>query len=127
MNPPARSRERDRGVERDRNPSGGPHAVTIRLAGPGDERSLARVAGRDSRPVPVPPRLVAIRDGEIDAVLSLRTGEVVADPFRPTANLVELLRCRAGGARFTAPDLPQPLPSQHDRRVLAPRLAGGCP
>jgi hypothetical protein len=33
----------------------------------------------------------------VEAALSLRTGEVVADPFRRTAELVELLRCHAAG------------------------------
>ena len=33
--------------------------------------------------------------GEVQAALSLDTGESVADPFRPTAALVDLLRLRA--------------------------------
>jgi hypothetical protein len=38
---------------------------------------------------------VAVRDRSIDAALSLRNREAIADPFRPTAELVELLRIRA--------------------------------
>ena len=68
-----------------------PAAVTIRLAAEHERADLARVAERDSRPVPPAPRLVAERDGTVLAILSLETGEVVADPFRPTADLVELL------------------------------------
>jgi hypothetical protein len=90
MNLPARSREPDR-----RRIAAWPAPVTIRLAEPGDEDALARVAQLDSRPLPPAPHLVAERDGTIEAALSLRTGAPVANPFRHTAALVELLR--AGG------------------------------
>jgi hypothetical protein len=69
--------------------------VTVRLAEPADSAAVARVAGRDSQPLPPPPQLVAERGGEIEAVLSLSSGAAVADPFRPTAELVELLRYQA--------------------------------
>jgi hypothetical protein len=77
--------------------------VTIRLAAEHERADLARVAQRDSRPLPPAPRLVAERDGAILAVLSLQTGEVVADPFRPTADLVALLRCRAAAESVDRP------------------------
>src|ERR671910_2891951 len=70
--------------------------VTIRLAAPADLVVLEQLAGLDSRPLPPGPHLVAERDGRIDAALSLATGELVADPFRPTAELCDLLRCHAG-------------------------------
>ncbi len=60
--------------------------------------------------------LLAERDGRIDAVLSLSTGELIADPFRRTAELRELLRCHSGGlltARQPSPTpklRPRPLP-----------------
>jgi hypothetical protein len=41
------------------------------------------------------PHLIAAREGRVDAALSLASGEVVSDPFRRTAELVELLRCQA--------------------------------
>jgi hypothetical protein len=66
--------------------------VTLRMAGAGDAGEIVALAERDSRPVPPAPRLVAERAGRIEAVLSLATGAAVADPFRPTAGLVELLR-----------------------------------
>jgi hypothetical protein len=66
--------------------------VTIRMASPDDAAEIALLAERDSRPVPPAPRLVAERGGRIEAVLSPATGAAVADPFRPTAELVELLR-----------------------------------
>jgi hypothetical protein len=68
-------------------------SVTIRIETSDDRDGLLRVAERDSRPLPPAPRLVAERDGVIEAVRSLRTGDVVADPFRPTTKLVKLLRC----------------------------------
>jgi hypothetical protein len=73
--------------------------VRLRLAAAGDLGALERLAGLDSRRLPPGPHLVAERDGRIDAALSLRTDEHLADPFRRTAELCELLRCHAGGAR----------------------------
>jgi hypothetical protein len=69
--------------------------ISIRLAGAADALSLQRVAQRDSRAVPDGRLLVAEVAGEIRAALSLETGESVADPFHPTAALVDLLRLRA--------------------------------
>lgn len=76
--------------------------VTIRLASPGDLPGTVRVAERDTRPVPQSPVLVAVCEGEIVAALSLRDGQAAADPFRPTADIVALLRCRAGQHRHGA-------------------------
>jgi hypothetical protein len=103
--------------------------VTIRVAGADDEAGIARVAGRDSRPVPPAPRLVAERDGVIEAVLSLRTRELVADPFRRTAELVELLRCHAGARAPYEADGRQTRPraqTARDRLDLGLVGAGGC-
>lgn len=74
--------------------------VTIRLAGAADEPAIARVAGRDSRPSPANPLLLAERDGIVVAAISMRTGELVADPFVRTAELVELLECHLAGVRL---------------------------
>jgi hypothetical protein len=76
--------------------------VSIRVANASDLPALRRVAGRDTRLLPAGDLLVAVVSGEVRAALSLRTGESVADPFHPTASLVELLRLRArhnGGHR----------------------------
>jgi hypothetical protein len=75
--------------------SPGHEAVELRLAEDRDNRALLRIAQRDTRPLPPGPHLIALRDGRIDAALSTTTGEVVADPFVRTAELVELLRVRA--------------------------------
>jgi len=104
--------------------------VTIRLAGADDDQGIARVAGRDSRPIPPAPQLVAERDGVIEAVLSLRTGELVADPFRRTAELAELLRCHAAGRRPAGAGGPQGRPRARPaggRLDLGLAGAGGCP
>ncbi len=57
--------------------------------------ALARLAVLDSSEPPAQPMLVAEVDGELRAALSLRDWNVVADPFLPTAALVDLLRARA--------------------------------
>jgi hypothetical protein len=82
--------------------------VTVRLAASGDLGALERLAGLDSRPLPPGPHLVAERDGRIDAALSLSTDESVADPFRRTAEVRELLRCHAGGIRTASRPSPSP-------------------
>ena len=73
--------------------------TTIRLATADDCEALTRLAELESSPLPPGPYLVAERDGAICAALSLATHEIVADPFRRTAELCELLRCYAGGLR----------------------------
>jgi hypothetical protein len=75
--------------------------VALRLAVCSDLDALERLAELDSRPLPPGPHLIAERDREICAALSLATNEIVADPFRRTAELCELLRCYAGGLRAT--------------------------
>ena len=79
----------------------------MRLGAPADQGALERLAELDTRPLPPGPHLVAERDGRIDAALSLSTDELIADPFRRTAELSKLLRCYAGDLRTA----PQPSPS----------------
>ncbi len=68
------------------------NTVTVRPYLPEDRRSLWRLAALDDRRVPAEPVLVAEADGRLVAAVSKRTGEAVADPFEPTAHLVEILR-----------------------------------
>jgi hypothetical protein len=99
-------------------------AVTVRPAEAGDAPALARLSERDSRTVPAEPLLVAECDGEIVAALSLRDGDVTADPFRRTAEMIELLRCHARGLAHTARTARRkPAPATGPRDL---RLAGGC-
>lgn len=67
----------------------------LRPADHHDVPAVRRLAALDSAPVPAAPYMLGIVDGEIRAAVSLTTGAVVADPFVPTAALVELLVLRA--------------------------------
>jgi hypothetical protein len=68
--------------------------IVIRFSERGDERALARLAGRDSQPVPTGALLVAESDGELRAAMPLDGRGAVSDPFHPTAELVRLLEVR---------------------------------
>jgi hypothetical protein len=68
--------------------------VTLRLGSPADQASLARLAELDSSTPPAQPVLLAEVDGQVRAALSLTGGTVIADPFYPTAQLIDLLRAR---------------------------------
>lgn len=72
--------------------------ITIRLATPDDESGLIRLAALDSaEAVPAGRVLLAEVDGELHAALSLEDGSAIADPFRPTLHVLELLRTHARG------------------------------
>jgi hypothetical protein len=81
-----------------------PGSVTLRIAGSADGAALRRLSQLDSRALPAGPHLVAEREGRIDAALSLHSGETVADPFRRTAELCELLRDHAEAIVSTVDD-----------------------
>lgn len=66
--------------------------LTIRYAVPADADAVAAL---DSQPVPAGDLLVAEVEGELWAAVSLQTGRAIADPFRPSADAVALLRARA--------------------------------
>jgi hypothetical protein len=90
--------------------------ITIRPGYADDERALHRLAALDSAAsLPPAPLLVAELDGELSAALSLTDGSAVADPFRPTAEIVALLRAHAAAAR--------PTPRRLPRRGLQPWLS----
>jgi hypothetical protein len=90
--------------------------LTIRHANVADASDLARLAAVDSAAPLTGEALVAFVDGEPWAAVELDTGAVVADPFRPSGELVELLRLRAGLTRE------RPRPRRHLPRLL-PRVA----
>jgi len=69
--------------------------VLIRAARGSDGPALRRLAELDSRELPAGELLVAETDDELVAALSVDTGERVADPFRRTADVVDLLQYRA--------------------------------
>jgi hypothetical protein len=70
-------------------------AVTVRLAGEQDELALRKLAELDGSPEPRAPVLVAEAEGRVMAARSLSDGRSVADPFRHTAHLKELLALRS--------------------------------
>ena len=76
--------------------------LTLRLADDRDTRRLRILAQLDSAPVPSGPMLIAEVDGRLRAALPLDGGEPIADPFRRSADLIELLRARA--AQLAGPD-----------------------
>jgi len=69
--------------------------VSLRWAGSPDDEVLTRLAQLDSTPPLERPVLMADRDGVPVAALSLADGRVAADPFKPTAEVVALLRLGA--------------------------------
>jgi hypothetical protein len=70
-------------------------SISIRPFTDSDVQAVREVAQRDSSTVPAGMLLVAEVGGRVRAALSLDTGEVVADPFARSAELVDLLRARA--------------------------------
>jgi hypothetical protein len=70
--------------------------VVIRAARGSDGPALRRLAELDSHEhIPAGELLVAETGDEVVAALSVDTGERIADPFRRTADVVDLLAYRA--------------------------------
>ncbi len=66
--------------------------ITIRQATTADAFALRRLAALDDRAALHGEVLVAEQAGEIRAALSLDNDRAVANPFAPTARLVDMLR-----------------------------------
>ena len=90
--------------------------IAIRFAAADESHVVRRLSHLDDQRALHGDVLLALVDGEPRAALSLEDGRVVADPFARTADLVDLLRLRAGMAsdRTRRPRV---------RRALRPRLA----
>ena len=82
-------------------------ALTLRYAVPADADDLDRLAELDSQRAPRGVVLVAEVGGELWAAISLDDHHAVADPFRPTGELVALLVERARQVRRAQRDRPQ--------------------
>jgi hypothetical protein len=63
-----------------------------------DERIVRKLADLDSAAAPEGPVVIALVDGRPVAAASLTDGAVVADPFEPTADVVELLQARVAAS-----------------------------
>ena len=70
-------------------------AITISQSTAADSENVWRLALLDDRRAPVGPALLAYVDGELRAAVGLADGQAIADPFHPTAELVEILRFQA--------------------------------
>ena len=76
--------------------------VVIRAARGSYGPALRRLAALDSSEVPVGELLLAEADDHLVAAISVDTGDKVADPFRRTADVVDLLAYRAKRLRAAA-------------------------
>ena len=75
-------------------------SVAVRLAGPEDESAVQRVHILDSKAVVAGgPYLIAEADAQVIAALPIAGGDVAADPFRRTAEVVALMKMRAAQIR----------------------------
>ena len=73
--------------------------VLIRHASRADARAIDRLAELDERSLPQGERLVGVLEGRVVAALEVGSGTSIADPFVPTAGVVELLGLRAAQVR----------------------------
>jgi hypothetical protein len=74
--------------------------ILIRRGYADDRSDLIRLAALDGASAPPPaPLLVAELDGELSVALSLADGSAIADPFKSTAQVVELLRLHAAAGQ----------------------------
>jgi hypothetical protein len=73
--------------------------IAVRYATAADGPALERLAALDSAPVPTGDVLIAKVGDEVQSALEIATGTAIADPFRRTAHLVELLGVRAASLR----------------------------
>jgi len=75
--------------------------LTIRRADAADSGALVRLAALDSASPPTGEALLAEVGGELWAAVEIHSGAAIADPFRPSGELVDLLRLQVsldGGA-----------------------------
>jgi hypothetical protein len=70
-------------------------AITITRSTEADVEDVWQLALLDGRHAPAGPALLAYVDGELRAAVGLVDGQAIADPFHPTAELVEILRFQA--------------------------------
>jgi hypothetical protein len=75
-------------------PMSAAESITIRRATQDDASAVARLAQLEGVQPPVGEVLVGEVDGEPWAVVELEGGVVVADPFRPSGEVADLLRLR---------------------------------
>ena len=95
--------------------------IVIRPATPADLPALWRLAALDDAPVPNAGSDVLIAEVDGQPVAAYASGRAIADPFRRTASLVELLRLRARQLATAAEaDSPRPQGRRLKLRSHAP-------
>lgn len=77
----------------------GHQEIMIGVVGPREGGELRRVAERDSAAIPTGCVLGGRVNGQLVAAVSVTSGQMVADPFVPTAEIRELLSERAAQLR----------------------------
>lgn len=77
--------------------------LTIRWATPDDADALGALAEIDEAEIPAAPLMVGFVGTQLWAAVSLCTGATIADPFRPSGQLAELLRERGRQLTVSAP------------------------
>jgi hypothetical protein len=77
-------------------------SITITHSTEADAQKVWRLALLDDRRPPKGPALLAYAGDELLAAVGLLDGRAVADPFRPTADVVEMLRFQARHEEVTA-------------------------
>jgi hypothetical protein len=90
--------------------------LTVRRFANSDIEAIRRLAELDGKPTPIGGVLVAEVAEELVAAVPVDGGEALADPFKPTADIVALLRLRARQLRESSGARRSPL-------SLASRLA----
>jgi hypothetical protein len=88
------------------------NSYVLRLANEADSPDLTRLAVLDSQAPLTGSILIGELDGEPAAALSLRDDRTIADPFKPTAQLLAALRRRAYGMRAV-----EKMPSLRERLI----------
>ena len=73
--------------------------ITVRLADHTDARALLTLAALDSAQVPAGALVIAQSDGELVAAVPVDGGRPIADPFRGTTLILEMLELRAAQIR----------------------------
>lgn len=73
--------------------------LTIRRADAADSAALLRLAALDSSSPPTGDVLLGEMGDELWAAVAVESDHAVADPFRPSGDVVDLLRFRAKGLR----------------------------
>ena len=96
-----------------------PGVVTLRWAQPADLPAVRRLAALDCQAAPCAEELLLAEvDGELWAAVSADRSRRLADPFRPSGGLVELLLTRVSQQRAAAADYPRLQRSRALRRRL---------